>query len=150
MNIGRGRESNQGLFLSGAVSPTFPAFLLRQTASCLLESSLDLVSSLSAAILTKSWLPNPPHLPKKLSRRSRTRSPVGYVWSPTNSRSCSSVSMCTVRSACNVFYVGGIRDRVSHVHNVARTLHCQWAESRGSKEPSTSTTSSKSKTPSRK
>ena len=38
---------------------------------------------------------------------------MGYVWTPTNSQSYSSVSTCIVSSACNVWYVG---EPVSHIH----------------------------------
>ena len=99
-------------------------------------------------LLTKPWLPNSPLLLRKLSRRSRTRSPAGYVWSPTNSQNCSSASMCFASSACKVWY--DVRDRVSRVQLVARSHNCQWTESRGSKALSTYTTSSTSKMPSRK
>ena len=109
------------------------------------QLSLDPLSSLSPALLTEPWLPNPPLLLRKLSRRSRTRSPVGYVWSHTNSQSCSSVNTCTVNSACKIWYVG---DRVSHVHNVAKRLHFQWVDAQGSKVPSTSTASLIFKVPS--
>ena len=109
------------------------------------QSPLDPLSSLSTALLPEPWLPNPPLLLRKLSRRSRTRSPVGYVWSHTNSQSCSSVNTCTANSACKIWYVG---DRVSYVHNVARTLHCHWVGAQGSKVPSTSTASLIFKVPS--
>ena len=99
-------------------------------------------------LLTKPWLPNSPLLLRKLSRRSRTRSPAGYVWSPTNSQNCSSASMCFASSACKVWY--DVRDRVSRVQLVARSHNCQWTEFRGSKALSTYTTSSTSKMPSRK
>ena len=116
---------------------------------CFYSCGFSLVASLSlAAVLTEPWLPNPPLLPRKLSRRSRTRSPVGYVWSPTNSQSCSGASTCFASSACKVWYV--VRDRVSRVQLVGRSHNCQWTESRGSKALSTYTTSSTSKMPSRK
>ena len=107
-------------------------------------------STALAALLAESWLPNPPLLLRKLSRRSRTRLPVRYVWSPTHDRSCSSVSMCFVRSVSNLWYMRDLRDRALCAHTVARTQHCQQVESQGSKEPSTSTTSLTSKTPSKK
>ena len=114
-------------------------FTLVFTRSCLLHY-----------VLTEPWLPNPPLLLRKLSRRSRTRSHVGYVWSPTHNQSCSSVSTCFVRSVSNLWYMGDHRDRALRAHTVARTRHCQQVESRSSKEPSTSITSLISKTPSKK
>ena len=120
------------------------------SSSALFLHSLSSVSSSLVPLSTQSWLPDPPQLLGGLSRRSRNRSRVGYVWSPTHSPSCSSVFTCFVSIVSDLWYVRGHRDVASRAHNVARRRICQGAEFQVSKEPFTCTISLTSKTPSKR